>query len=119
MSFVALAAAQFSQFRIPQGSGFVPSPLNRQEESNERDSTPSAAVNFRTASYEYEEEDDPEPTQPPNRRQQSAYIRPNQFTSTGKKPQKPIAEEELEIEEPDRLTILLEKSEFNCDGRTG
>lgn len=62
-------------------------------------------------------------TPTPNRRQQT-YLRPTynsnnngQINNVAKS--KKQIEEELEIEEPDRLALLLEKSTFNCEGRTG
>lgn len=126
-SFLALSAAQFHnpQFRIqPDSSGFVPS---LQQDSSD-DQTPSATVNYRQQqSYEYEEDDDePQQVTPtPNRRQQQpSYLRPTNYNSNNNNNNinaktKKIIEEELEIEEPDRLSLLLEKSTFNCEGRTG
>lgn len=86
------------------------------------DSTPAAAGNYRQQSYEYEEEEDVQ-TQPPQTRRQQ-YIRPSnlipQPTKQNAANNKNRFEEELEeIEEPDRLAVLLEKSNFQCDGRTG
>lgn len=120
----ALSAAQFHtpQFRIQaESAGFVPSV---QDDSNE-DQIPSATVNYRQQqpqSYEYEEEEEPQQQVTPtaNRRQQQAYIRPSYNTQVNNNVKnKKIAEEDLEIEEPDRLSLLLEKSTFNCEGRTG
>lgn len=119
---MSASAAQY-HIRLPSGdssSGFVPS----LQESSE-DQIPSATVNYRQQqSYEYDEEDEePQQVTPtPNRRQQQAYIRPtysNNPSSGGSVKNKKITEEELEIEEPDRLALLLEKSSFNCEGRTG
>lgn len=121
-AFVVLSAAQFhsSQFRIqPDSMGFVPS---LQQDSSE-DQIPSATVNYRQQSYEYEEEEDEtqQVTPTPNRRQQQTYLRPTYNTqpSSNPKSNKKLIEEELEVEEPDRLSLLLEKSTFNCEGRTG
>lgn len=123
---LAASAAQY-HIRLPSSdssSGFVPS----LQESNE-DQTPSATVNYRQQqSYEYEEdEEEPQQVTPANRRQQQAYIRPsynnnqapNNINVNTNKNNKKFADEELEVEEPDRLALLLEKSSFNCEGRTG
>lgn len=61
------------------------------------------------------------PTTPAqNRRQQTQqYIRPQQIRQPGPPPSKNRFEEELEQEEPDRLALALEKSTFQCEGRTG
>lgn len=123
----ALAQAQFhpSQFRSG-ASGFVPS-VQQQQESEEddriADSTPAAAVNYRQQSYEYEEDDEEarQPTQPPQIRRQQ-YLRPNNYAPQPAKQAsntKNQFEDELEVEEPDRLALFLEKSTFQCEGRTG
>jgi len=121
-TFVALSGAQFqsSQFRIqPDSMGFIPS---LQQDSSE-DQIPSATVNYRQQSYEYEEDEDEtqQVTPTPNRRQQQTYLRPNYNAQPNNNPKgnKKLIEEELEVEEPDRLSLLLEKSTFNCEGRTG
>lgn len=121
---VAMAHAQFhhpSQFRQ---SGFVPLQQEHRESETIRpdDATPAAAVNYRQQSFEYEEEDDaPQSTQPPPQRRQQ-FLRPNAY-ATQQPQQKPNTknrfEDELEIEEPDRLALFLEKSTFQCEGRTG
>lgn len=77
-------------------------------------------MNYRTQvqTYEYdeEEEDVPQATpQQPIRRQQQPFVR----SQNQKGPNQKQILEELEEEEPDRLGLLLEKSSFNCDGRTG
>lgn len=76
-------------------------------------------MNYRAQvqSYEYDEEEDvPQATpQQPIRRQQQPYVR----SQNQKAPSQKQILEELEEEEPDRLGLLLEKSSFNCDGRTG
>lgn len=61
------------------------------------------------------------PTTPAqNRRQQTQqYIRPQQIRQPGPPPSKNRFEDELEQEEPDRLALALEKSTFQCEGRTG
>lgn len=74
--------------------------------------------------YEYEEEEEaPRPTVPTTqiRRQQPTYIRQSQqpIRQSAPPPNKQRFEEELEAEEPDRLAIALEKSTFQCEGRTG
>lgn len=120
-SFVSAQYQHPSQFRQNSG-GFVQS-IQDENGSDEQpnDSTPAAAVNYRQQSYEYEEEE--EQTQPPQTRRQQ-YIRPNKFSVQPSKQNaidsgKNQFEEELEPEEPDRLALLLEKSTFNCDERTG
>lgn len=132
MAMIALANAQFhhpTQFR-PSGGGnsFVPSLQQEHRESQTTrpdDATPSAAINYRQQSYEYEEEEDiPQSTQQPNRRQQflrpSAYVAGQQQQSQQQKQNaKNRFEDELEVEEPDRLALFLEKSTFQCEGRTG
>lgn len=77
-------------------------------------------MNYRAQvqSYEYDEEEDvPQatPQQQPIRRQQQPYVR----SQNQKAPSQKQILEELEEEEPDRLGLLLEKSSFNCEGRTG
>lgn len=123
-TFAALSGAQFhsSQFRIqPDSMGFIPS---LQQDSSE-DQIPSATVNYRQQSYEYEEDEDEtqQVTPTPNRRQQQTYLRPTYNTqpsnNNNNQKNKKLIEEELEVEEPDRLSLLLEKSTFNCEGRTG
>lgn len=84
-------------------------------------------VNYRQNAYEYEEEEEEiqRPTVPPTnqiRRQQPYQIRPQQQQpqqSLRGQPSKNRFEEELEPEEPDRLALALEKSTFQCEGRTG
>lgn len=73
--------------------------------------------------YEYDEDEDDAPQaqvpqvtpQQPIRRQQQPYVR----SQNQKVPNQKQILEEIEEEEPDRLGMLLEKSNFNCDGRTG
>lgn len=78
-------------------------------------------MNYRAQvqSYEYDEEEEsgpsPAPPQQPIRRQQQPYVR----SQNQKSPNPKQILEEIEEEEPDRLALLLEKSSFNCDGRTG
>lgn len=117
---IALANAQYhhpSQFR--------PSLQQEHRESETArpdDATPAAAINYRQQqSFEYEEEEEAPSTQQPIRRQQ--YLRPNAYATQQPQQQKQNAknrfEDELEVEEPDRLAIFLEKSTFQCEGRTG
>lgn len=126
---VTLTRAQYhhpSQFRSQNvvNSGFVPS-IQQDDEDKSEDSTPSAAINYRQPAYEYDEEEEevqrPTITPSPNRRQQpqQQYIRPQQIRQPGPPPSKNRFEEELEPEEPDRLALALEKSTFQCDGKTG
>lgn len=125
VTFVALANAQYHppQYRGQQ-SGFIPSVQQESDEDDSRqvDSTPAAAVNYRQQQpYEYEEDEPEQITQPPANRRQP-YVRPNTYNAqTQKENKKKKFEEELEeeIEEPDRLSLLLEKSTFQCEGRTG
>lgn len=128
---VTVVRAQFhhpSQFRSQAvvNSGFIPS-IQQEDEEKVDDSTPSAAINYRqpAPSYEYEEEEEERSTAPNQIRRQQPYpIRtqqqqPQQVRQPGPPPSKNRFEDELETEEPDRLALALEKSTFNCDGRTG
>lgn len=128
-ALVTITRAQFhhpSQFRSQPvvNSGFIP-PVQQDEEEKIDDSTPSAAINYRQQSnYEYEEEEEEQQPTVPNqiRRQQSQYIRPQQaqpIRQSGSSPSKNRFEDEIEPEEPDRLALALEKSTFQCEGRTG
>lgn len=132
IALISFARAQFhhpSQFRSQAviNSGFIPS-IQQEEDDKVDDSTPSAAINYRQSapSYEYEEEEEEvqRPTVPNQiRRQQPAYIRPQVQTQPNRQqttsPSKNRFEDELEPEEPDRLALHLEKSTFQCEGRTG
>ncbi|XP_031641027.1 uncharacterized protein LOC116352514 isoform X2 [Contarinia nasturtii] len=132
IALVTLARAQYhhpSQFRSQAAvvnAGFVPS-IQQQDEDKVDDSTPSAAINYRQSagqSYEYEEEEEEQrPTVPNQNRRQQPYIRPQQQqTQQIRQPSGPSKnrfEDELETEEPDRLALALEKSTFQCEGRTG
>lgn len=124
-----LVRAQFhhpSQFRSQAvlNTGFIPS--IQDDDDKVDDSTPSAAVNYRQA-YEYEEEEEEiqRPTVPTTNqiRRQQPYIRPQQAQpvrqNPSERPSKNRFEDELEPEEPDRLALALEKSTFQCEGRTG
>lgn len=131
IALVTVVRAQFhhpSQFRSQAvvNSGFIPS--IQEDDDKIDDSTPSAAINYRqpAPSYEYEEEEEERPTTPNQiRRQQQQYpIRTQQSQSQqtrqpGPPPSKNRFEDELETEEPDRLALALEKSTFQCEGRTG
>lgn len=130
IAIFALANAQFhhpTQFRqAGGGNGFVPSIQHESGTSRTDDATPSATVNYRQQSFEYEEdeEDASQSTPQPIRRQQ--YLRPNAYAPQPQQPQQPTKsntknrfEDELEVEEPDRLALFLEKSTFQCEGRTG
>lgn len=122
---LALAAAQ------PQGFVAKPQPQATSEvlssaAASKEDLTEAAASNYRPQqTYEYEEEEEEaadvaakqqhyQQQQPIGRRQQQQqqYVRKGQTN-------KEILEELEEQEEPDRLTQLLEQSDFKCDGRTG
>ncbi|XP_055624306.1 uncharacterized protein LOC129767430 [Toxorhynchites rutilus septentrionalis] len=90
-------------------------------EEQAKDSSPAAAGNVAyrarpsyAQQYSSEEEDDePQPTF--SRRQHPSQ----QLQQQDKKSKKPTySSEELEVEEPDRLSMLLEKSDFHCTGRT-
>ncbi|XP_055320001.1 uncharacterized protein LOC129577275 isoform X2 [Sitodiplosis mosellana] len=131
IALVTVVRAQFhhpSQFRSQAvvNSGFIPS-IQQEDDDKLDDSTPSAAINYRqpAPSYEYEEEEEERPTTPNQiRRQQSYPIRsqqaqPSQNRQSGPPPSKNRFEDELETEEPDRLALALEKSTFQCEGRTG
>lgn len=128
IALAALAHAQFHpthQYRGHQG-GFVPSVQQENEDDDSRqvDATPAAAVNYRQQQpYEYEEDEPEQVTQTPsNNGRRQPYLRPNSINAQNQKANnKKKFEEELEeeIEEPDRLSLLLEKSTFQCDGRTG
>lgn len=133
IALVTLARAQFhhpSQFRSQAvvNTGFIPSVQQESDEDDKvDDATPSAAVNYRQ-SYEYEEEEEEPRTVPNQIRRQQPYLRPQVQTQqqqqqsnrqSGPPPSKNRFEEELEPEEPDRLALALEKSTFQCQGRTG
>lgn len=86
-----------------------------------------AAANYRPQqqSYEYAEEEDEEEAakQQPQQYQQQPQIgrrqqQQQQYVRKGQTKQELLDELE-EQEEPDRLTQLLEQSDFKCDGRTG
>ncbi|XP_055538768.1 uncharacterized protein LOC129726132 [Wyeomyia smithii] len=87
----------------------------RSSEENISDVSPAASGNVAyrarpsyAAQYSSEEEEE-EP--------QQVYNRRHQDNKKGKKPS--YSSEELEVEEePDRLSLLLEKSDFHCTGRT-
>lgn len=132
IALVTRARAQFhhpSQFRSQAvvNTGFIPSVQQESEDDDKvDDSTPSAAINYRQA-YEYDEEEEEQRTVPNQIRRQQAFIgRPQvqsqQQQQQSNRPQttsKNRFEEELEPEEPDRLALALEKSTFQCQGRTG
>lgn len=133
IALVTVVRAQFhhpSQFRSQAtvNSGFIPS-IQHEDDDKLDDSTPSAAVNYRQPgpSYEYEEEEEERPTTPNQiRRQQQAYpirqqqqAQPTQNRQSNQPASKNRFEDELEPEEPDRLALALEKSTFQCEGRTG
>lgn len=133
IALITLARAQFhhpSQFRSQAvvNAGFIPSVQQDNDDDDKvDDSTPSGAINYRQA-YEYEEEEEEQRTVPNQIRRQQPYIRPQvqqqqpQQISNRQSNQpssKNRFEEELEPEEPDRLALALEKSTFQCQGRTG
>jgi len=132
IALVTVVRAQFhhpSQFRSQAvvNSGFIPS-VQQEDDDKVDDSTPSAAINYRqpAPSYEYEEEEEERSTIPNQIRRQQPYpIRTQQSQSQqqirqpGPPPSKNRFEDELETEEPDRLALALEKSTFQCEGRTG
>lgn len=95
-----------------QSSGFV-LPQNRRMSID--DSQPAEAINYRTQVYEYEDEDQ-QTIAPQLRRQQQQFTRKGANLNNLKQIQEELEEE---IEEPDRLSQLLEKSDFHCNGRTG
>lgn len=90
-----------------------------EEHEDVKDATPAGAANVAqyrarpgySAQYSSEEEED-EP--------QQVYTRRQQHHSQDKKGKKAAySSEEVEVEEePDRLSVLLEKSDFHCTGRT-
>lgn len=98
------------------------------DEGNVSADLDTASANYRQQqqqqTYEYEEEEEEEQApvhvqqrqqQPINRRQQHQQ----QYVPRQGQTNKEILEELEEQEEPDRLTQLLEKSDFKCEGRTG
>lgn len=134
IALVTRARAQFhhpSQFRSQAvvNAGFIPSVQQESDDDDKvDDSTPSAAINYRQA-YEYDEEEEEQRTVPNQVRRQQAFIgRPQVQTQQQQQQQqsnrqqttsKNRFEDELEPEEPDRLALALEKSTFQCQGRTG
>lgn len=106
-----VAKADEETFVRQTSSGFV-APQKRI--SVELDSTPAEAINYRSQIYEYEEEDEsPKQTDNSQRGKQNSIYRTKGVNL------KQIQEELEEEEQPDRLTELLAKSSFRCDGRTG
>ncbi|XP_055610857.1 uncharacterized protein LOC129757607 [Uranotaenia lowii] len=110
---VAAAAQSFKSQPAQFSNGHTSS------EESVRDSVPAAAGNvayrarpsYSSAQYSSEEEEE-EPQQTFTRRQHHP-----QQEKKGKKAS--YSSEELEVEEePDRLSLLLEKSDFHCSGRT-
>lgn len=132
IALITLARAQYhhpSQFRSQAvvNTGFIPSVQQDNEDDDKvDDSTPSGAINYRQA-YEYDEEEEEQRTMPNQIRRQQPYIRPQiqqqqqqqPLRQTSQPSSKNRFEEELEPEEPDRLALALEKSTFQCQGRTG
>lgn len=119
-SIITLNNAQFQIQPTQQSSGYLSPQLNQVQSGESVDSDAAGAVNYRSQvqTYEYDEEEDDVPQvtpQQPIRRQQQPYVR----SQNQKAPNQKQILEELEEEEPDRLALLLEKSSFNCDGRTG
>lgn len=136
IALVTFARAQFhhpSQFRSQAvvNTGFIPS-VHQEDDEKIDDSTPSAAINYRQSApaYEYEEEEEEQrPTVPNQIRRQQVFQRPHQQPQQQQQQQQTVRqsgppsknrfEDELEPEEPDRLALALEKSTFQCEGRTG
>lgn len=134
IALVTLARAQYhhpSQFRSQAvvNAGFIPS-LPQEDEDKVDDSTPSGAINYRQSApaYEYEEEEEEQrPTVPNQIRRQQPFLQPQRpqqqqqpiRQQPGSQASKNRFEDELEPEEPDRLALALEKSTFQCEGRTG
>lgn len=134
IALVTLARAQYhhpSQFRSQAvvNAGFIPS-IPQEDEDKVDDSTPSGAINYRQSApaYEYdEEEEEQRPTVPNQIRRQQPFLQPQRpqqqqqpiRQQPGSQPSKNRFEDELEPEEPDRLALALEKSTFQCEGRTG
>lgn len=131
IALVTLVRAQYhhpSQFRSQAvvNTGFIPS-IHQEDDDKVDDSTPSGAVNYRQSvpSFEYEEEEEEQRSTVPNQiRRQQPFIRPQGQPQQNRQPGPPGPsknrfEDELEPEEPDRLALALEKSTFQCDGRTG
>lgn len=97
------------------------------EDKSDDLATASANTNYRQQQqvYEYDEEEEEAAAAPTasvhhnqqiNRRQQNQQ----QYVRKGGQTNRDILDElEDEREEPDRLTQLLEKSAFKCEGRTG
>lgn len=115
MLFCTVATAQ-QQFK-PQAAQFN-NAQSAEEHENVRDSTSAGAANVAyrarpaySAQYSSEEEEE-EPQQVYNNRRQQ-----HPQDKKGKKPVYSSEEVEAE-EEPDRLSLLLEKSDFHCTGRT-
>lgn len=88
-----------------------PSPFASQAYDNEDyDGQAQTQVDYRAKLYDYNTEEE-------GVESRQAYSSRNDLNQKNDK--KRLEEEELEEEEqPDKLTLLLEKSRFNCDGKT-
>ncbi|XP_055920674.1 putative uncharacterized protein DDB_G0271606 [Eupeodes corollae] len=74
---------------------------------------------YRSRAYDYSSEEEQEQEPPRQLYQSRNPIKPNtNYLKPVKNNQKIESEEEEELEEPDRLTTLLEKSQFNCNSKT-
>ncbi|XP_055838787.1 ataxin-2 homolog isoform X2 [Episyrphus balteatus] len=97
----------------PQGF----SPRSFEEDDENLDPQEQTHPAYRSRQYDYSSEEEQE--EPPRQLYQSRNpIKPNTNYLKPNKNVKVASEEEEEIEEPDRLTTLLEKSQFNCNSKT-
>ncbi len=138
MSLLLLAVLSLANAQYKQAKKFH---INLDEDDRDNDSSAATLQQYRArqaqsqspSQYEYssEEEDENVPAaqtyhRPASNAKQFVVSQPNyqqpragtKFNSNIKKQQQQQFEEELEEEEPDRLAILMEKSQFKCEGRT-
>jgi hypothetical protein len=132
LALISLAAAQFKQPRKFH--------INLDDKSDDTETAAATLQQYRArqaqaqpqqvaSSYEYsDEEEENVPAQSYSRPSTHAkqYVPQQQYQQqskssskyTKKQQHQQELDDELEEEEPDRLAILLEKSNFQCDGRT-
>lgn len=94
----------------PQGF----SPRSFEEDDENLDTQEQTHPAYRSRQYDYSSEEEQE--EPPRQVYQSRNPNNNNYLKQNKHV-KIASEEEEEIEEPDRLTTLLEKSQFNCNSK--
>lgn len=100
----------------PHPQGFSARSLEADDEEYEQQAQTHLAYRQRAYDYSQEEEQEEAPRQlyqsRNNVKQQNTYLKSNKNVKTSSE------ELEEEEEEPDRLSLLLEKSQFNCNSKT-